>query len=248
MTDEVLLARCRDGAAPEDRFRPHRLPRPGADLLVFFRDREISDRVGFRYAALEPAAAVEDFLAYAMAVHESAAQDGPDPSVLVVALDGENPWQTYADAGEAFLTALYSAVAGQADLAFATPSELLAGLDVRSLATLDRLAAGSWVDGDLTTWAGQPAQNEAWDALEAARHDLAASASSAATAWHSLWAAEGSDWFWWFGTGHTSPEDTAFRATFLVHLRNTYLARGAPAPPALTAALAEADASSAPPP
>jgi hypothetical protein len=42
-------------------------------------------------------------------------------------------------------------------------------------------------------------------------------------AWDSLFAAEGSDWFWWYGTDQTAPAgDKPFDLAFITHIENIY--------------------------
>jgi hypothetical protein len=50
------------------------------------------------------------------------------------------------------------------------------------------------------------------------------------TAWRSIYAAEGSDWFWWYGGEHTCREETEFDALFRAHLRHVYELLGAHVP------------------
>jgi hypothetical protein len=41
--------------------------------------------------------------------------------------------------------------------------------------------------------------------------------------WEALYAAEGSDWFWWYGTDQTAPAgDKPFDLAFITHLKNIY--------------------------
>ncbi len=48
-----------------------------------------------------------------------------------------------------------------------------------------------------------------------------------------LFAAEASDWFWWFGDDHTSAHDAVFDELFRRHLAAAYRAAGRPVPAAL---------------
>ena len=42
-------------------------------------------------------------------------------------------------------------------------------------------------------------------------------------AWEEMYAAEGSDWFWWYGADQTAPAgDTPFDLGYLAHLKNVY--------------------------
>jgi hypothetical protein len=73
---------------------------------------------------------------------------------------------------------------------------------------LPALHTGSWIDADFHIWIGHPEKNEAWQRIARARADLVASGlgvAEAPSAWESLDAAEGSDWFWWLGIDHHVP-------------------------------------------
>src|SRR5262249_28047215 len=54
-----------------------------------------------------------------------------------------------------------------------------------------------------------------------------------AAAMEHLLAAEGSDWFWWFGEPFHSAEDALFDRLFRSHLEGAWRALGEPVPPAL---------------
>jgi len=222
-------------------FHPYRLER-GASPVLFFRDRTLSDRIGFSYATWDPAAAAADFLARLQAIRAAA----PDDDLVVpVILDGENAWETYPENGAPFLRALAGALAASSVVVM-KPSEVLKTMEPLPLS---RLVAGSWVDGNLRTWIGAPAKNRAWDLLIRIRDELAADiaeapvlsppeilnggAPSAAVAKAALFAAEASDWFWWFGDDHTSAHDAVFDALFRGHLVTACRALGRPVPPEL---------------
>ncbi|HUM01415.1 MAG TPA: glycoside hydrolase [Thermoanaerobaculia bacterium] len=222
-------------------FHPYRLER-GASPVLFFRDRVLSDRIGFSYATWDPAAAAADFLARLHAIRAAV----PDDDLVVpVILDGENAWETYPENGAPFLRAL-AAILATNGVVVMKPSDVLRAMEPRPL---PRLVAGSWVDGNLRTWIGAPAKNRAWDLLIQIRDGLAAEVAAApalsppeilkggappaAVAKAALFAAEASDWFWWFGDDHTSAHDAVFDALFRAHLVTACRALGHPVPPEL---------------
>jgi hypothetical protein len=177
-----------------------------------------------------PAAeAVSDFLSGVRTA--AAAAKGPVPTVCVF-LDGENCWEHYRDGGEPFLTALVDALSEAEDIDAVTVSEALAAADAEgTVGRLDRLAPGSWIRGDLDTWAGHPEKNQAWrrlagaaDALDEARSNL--DPVRVATAHERLLRAEGSDWFWWLGDDHPTPWKREFDSLFRAHVASVYEALG----------------------
>jgi alpha-amylase/alpha-mannosidase (GH57 family) len=216
--------------ADERLYQPWLVNTGARDVAMFFRDRDLSDRIGFTYSHMPAEAAVDDLLA-GLEHRRAALADGPH--IVTLALDGENPWASFADGGDAFLRTLYGRLPATPGLVMTTFEDYLANHPPQR--RLPHLATGSWIHGDLTTWIGDPAHNQAWDLVAMARADLVAAApdpTSADIAWRSLWAAEGSDWFWWYGHRHSAAEEPVFDATFRRHLANTYLARGA-RPPAV---------------
>ena len=162
-------------------------------------------------------------------------------------LDGENAWESYPDNGAPFLRALAAALAARQDFEVVTPTEALQRLAAPP-ASLERVVAGSWVDGNLATWIGAPPKNKAWSLLHAAREALGGEIAAApvvspaevlngdatpAAAKAALFAAEASDWFWWLGDDHSSAHDAVFDALFRRHLAAAYRAAGRPVPPEL---------------
>lgn len=207
MADQALLERSdRDG--PADLRRPWRTP---DGLALLFRDRDLSDRIGFRYQYWEAAAAVRDLLAGAGA-----------HGVVPIALDGENPWEAYPDAGEGFLTALCDS--GR----LVAVGEAVASPGGR----IHRLHTGSWINGDLRIWAGAPEDRVGWSMVASARRAWEATGCPDA-AWPHLAAAEGSDWFWWFGPEFSTENHHLFDGLFRGHLRAAWRAMGLEPPASL---------------
>ncbi|HEV8322965.1 MAG TPA: glycoside hydrolase family 57 protein [Myxococcota bacterium] len=220
-TDEGNLRRT-PGAERADHRRPYRL----GDVLLLFRDRDLSDRIGFRYAKAPPEEAAADFVA--------GVAGAPDGAVVTVALDGENPWETYPDRGERFLAALHGALARSGRVRCTTPSSLLAEGALGAAPALPTIHAGSWIESSFRIWIGQPEENRAWELLGEAREAAeAAGGEGRARSLEHLLAAEGSDWFWWFGTDFSTEQADLFDLLFRAHLRASYEARGSEPPAAL---------------
>jgi len=238
-SDEALLFSSRageDSVRRDDLFRPLAFATPDGELPIFFRDHELSDRIGFTYSSWPAEAAVRDFLRRLDEVRAAVPFEEP---VVAVILDGENPWENYAGAGEPFLRALYQEIAAHPRLQMATMSEALqrSGDEARkrgeSLPRLRRLARGSWIDGNLDTWAGQREKLEGWRLLAQARGLFAGRPLDDLdeTVAQSLRALEGSDWYWWFGDDHFTAHREQFEELFHAHLRRVFRAAGRDAPP-----------------
>ena len=109
-------------------------------------------------------------------------------------------------------------------------------------ATVEPVTSGNHTLKDATNeairdWIGHPEENLAWDMIAQARgaavsaNPLVASALesgepspdvTAEMICRSLYAAEGSDWFWWYGDDHFSPHSDRFDRLFRQHLMNIY--------------------------
>ena len=202
----------------------------GAGVVGFFRNTELSDRIGFRYARWDPKEAVRDLMRSLAAAGEG---------VITVALDGENPWETFADAGGAFRRHLYEALR-QGPVRGVTFDEAAAEPVV---GTVEELHSGSWIGANFHIWIGHPADREAWRALAEAREAAEAAPPSAkAAALPHLWAAEGSDWTWWYGDDFHTEWEGAFDALFRAHLKAAWRAIGAEPPASLDRPIGHAGA------
>ncbi|MBE9030820.1 glycoside hydrolase [filamentous cyanobacterium LEGE 11480] len=227
--------------APEKLYQPYRLETPHGDLAIVFRDHRLSDLIGFTYGGMPAAAAATDLVTqlHTIAQNLQAQQDSgttslDEPWLVTIALDGENCWEFYEQDGKPFLESLYSQLSDDANIKLVTVSEYLDQFPPRETLPAAKLHSGSWVDGSFTTWIGDPAKNRAWDLLTTARQTLAnhpeATEATNPEAWEALYAAEGSDWFWWFGEGHSSNQDAMFDQLFREHLMALYQSLNEPIP------------------
>jgi alpha-amylase/alpha-mannosidase (GH57 family) len=234
-TDEGVLARSLREPGKQAHGHPHAHGRKGAEarshavatelrehhgpwaaqdgaLRLLFRDRGLSDRLGFVYSSWPGERAAADLLAQL-----------PDAPVLL-ALDGENPWEAYPDAGEAFLRALLgrARTATCAEMAEEAPR-----------GRVTRIHTGSWIDADFRIWIGHEEDRAGWRLLAEARQAWDAAGRPEAARRHLL-AAEGSDWFWWFGDDFSTPFAGEFDRLFRAHLSAAWRAMGLPVPAALS--------------
>ena len=252
-TDEQILARSmevnlsRDATAvlhaPDDLYQPYALS--GGDLpAVIFRDRVLSDAIGFEYHHGDAAAGAQDFT---RRVEESARRCNDKPRLVTVALDGENPWDYYGEAGLTFLRALYTQLARSDAIITTRLTDYLS--DHPPERQLPRLAAGSWINADFAVWIGQAEDRAAWSLLAEARETVARREAeqppldpeTVRRAWEHIYIAEGSDWCWWFGTDRTSDQDYLFDGLFRSHLANAYTLIGEPPPAALAHPIGKPD-------
>jgi alpha-amylase/alpha-mannosidase (GH57 family) len=254
-SDEAILARSLGthfaGAGEGARarlaalYQPYRLRRPGGvDLAIVFRDHLLSDLIGFVYSRWDPAQAADDLVARLVGLAgQLSGTNGDGRHLVPIILDGENCWEHYAEDGRAFLDRLYGRLSETPALRCVAVAEHLAAHPPK--AELPRLAAGSWINHNFRVWIGHDEDNAAWDAVSAARDALVAAAERTdggarppadrrAPARQALYAAEGSDWCWWYGDDHHSDHEMEFDALFRGHLLRLYDFIDRPTPSDLT--------------
>jgi alpha-amylase/alpha-mannosidase (GH57 family) len=185
-------------------------PYLAGSLALFFRDRELSDLIGFEYQKWTASEAVEDFVRKL----EKRRKSADDSSIAVIVLDGENPWEYYPGNGVPFLRSLYDRLKRHEGFTLTSLEGYLAKEPAR---TAIDLVPGTWL-GNFSKWVGHPAKNAAWDRLSRARQACGPSEEMAV--------AEGSDWFWWYGEEGKEEFDYLFKA----YLRKAYRNAGVKEP------------------
>jgi alpha-amylase/alpha-mannosidase (GH57 family) len=165
------------------------------NLIVFFRDRELSDLISFEYWRWPE----KDAVSHLLAKLEEKGRGCPREAICVIALDGENPWAGYRENGVPFLRELYGRILQKADI---TPIFLEKYLALSKSPAELEIVPGTWL-GNFSKWVGSPAKNAAWDILARAREKCGPS--------EEMYIAEGSDWFWWCGEENVAEFEALFR-------------------------------------
>ncbi|MFM7204782.1 MAG: glycoside hydrolase [Myxococcota bacterium] len=201
-------------------------PYQTGDVSIFFRQLELSDRVGFSYSHMPGPDAAADLLNRIRGMVSGLRGQGT-PLVPII-LDGENPWEHYSDGGESFLRTLLEGLRLAPDLKAVTFSQ---HLELQPpVARIAELWSGSWIYSNFQIWIGHPEDVAGWSLLRDARTALEQQRRQGLPvpeeAWSSLYAAEGSDWFWWFGDEFSSSAESEFDRLFRVHVKNVYLKLG----------------------
>ncbi len=93
-------------------FQGWRIHYDGAAVNAVFRERPLSDFIGFTASKNDPHEAARHLLHHmthiaSLVPHET--------GLIPLILDGENAWETFRDGGESFLRALYSGIEGASD-------------------------------------------------------------------------------------------------------------------------------------
>ena len=227
------------GASADARaaYRPYAWKAAARTIAVFARDYRLSDLIGFEYGKWNSHDAAANLIAELEAIARDAGEETP---LVTIALDGENCWDSYAYNGYYFLAALYQALEEHAAIRTSTFSAVLADKATKPR-PLERLVAGSWVNGEFSTWIGSPEKNHAWDLLCTAKQNFDLVMASGRLSeerrrgvLRQLCACEASDWFWW--PGPQNPERTveAFDQLFRNDLVALYRLLELPVPGALS--------------
>ncbi len=217
-------------------YRPYSVQgKRGDPVAMIFRDRAISDKVGFTYSGMPGEEAAADFVARVHHIRENLQESGAEgPHLVSVILDGENAWEHYENDGKAFLHTLYQMLSEDPLIETVTPTEFLAlAPEPRPI---EDLHAGSWISADFSTWIGEEEENRAWDYLAETRAFLqkyitgsrqeSVDEEQLEAALEAMMIAEGSDWFWWYGADQTSSDDRAFDEQYRSTLKQVYSALG----------------------
>jgi alpha-amylase/alpha-mannosidase (GH57 family) len=228
-TDQEVLhySLIKSGVDPR-RYSPHTVYvyEGAASLRIFYRDRGLSDKIGFVYSGWEADRAVKDFIQDLKKLRSQLEND-LDNTVIPVILDGENAWEYFPNDGQDFLRQFYQAISEDDELEtvfFRDVAGAIAPIGLKSH------YAGSWINHDFKIWIGHNEDNTAWILLSRARKALAeyqknhseADRRILDDAWQQIYIAEGSDWNWWYGDEHLGEHNEEFDKLFRNHLKIVY--------------------------
>ncbi len=226
-------------------YKPYRVTDGSHDILCFFRDDHLSDKIGFEYSKLYASEAVSDFIKSLEAIYH--ANSGCQSPVVSVILDGENAWEYYPYNAYYFLTELYEALVNNPHIEMTTFSDIVkmsSNKQLIDVQSLPAIAAGSWVYGSFSTWIGSADKNRGWDLLCDAKkcYDKVMlsgvlTAAEIAACERQLAICEGSDWFWWFGDYNSAVSVDSFDRLYRRNLANLYQLLKQPVPHELSMAI-----------
>ena len=142
-------------------YEPYLLRAGNCSLVVFFRDSDISDFIGFEVKPRSPEEArqlAEDVVSRLLRIR----REHPEARVVVIALDGEN-WMFSGPETAVFLDALYGLLEDNKELRTATLSEVLDEVPPRRVLT--SLPTTSWAGGHWV-WTSRAENAEQWKLIE----------------------------------------------------------------------------------
>ncbi|MBD3348167.1 MAG: hypothetical protein GF400_03090, partial [Candidatus Eisenbacteria bacterium] len=203
-SDDGVLERSLPGSlSPDKRYQMYWAWEDGARIAMIFRDHRLSDDIGFNFGKMDGVDAANSMMRSLYGIHRRfASSDGR--YVVPIILDGENAWEWYKHDGKEFFHSWYAQMEEASWVNTVTVREHLDAHE--PVQTLPDLWAGSWIDASFDTWIGEQEENRAWEYLARVRADLDVTAGEGevdpkklALALDEIYAAEGSDWFWWYG-------------------------------------------------
>jgi len=221
-TDEAILAKSKGYAPSLDEASS---PYTYNGKHIFFRNHTLSDKIGFVYSNWNKDDAVNNFIEELSHFRHVLTKEN---AVVTVILDGENAWEYYEDHGEPFLTALFERL-GNTDWINLTTFDEYIDNNKESIPALDKLMPGSWIDGNFNTWINEPVKNKYWEYLfhlnniieNRKANNLIPEKTLLEIEEHFM-IAQGSDWMWWAGEGHSSANDLDFDLLFRNYLTKIY--------------------------
>ena len=234
-SDEDVLggSLVKDLRAPDNRnllYRKYFMETPDKEICLCFRDKKLSDLLGFTYANMAAPAAVSDFIAKLRRIYEQADSD----VVVPVILDGENAWEYYPDGAFPFFAAFYTELVKQDWLEMRTMREIVQDQALPA-GRLNEVRAGSWIYGTFSTWIGHSEKNRGWELLTKTEAETLAVWDKLDTERRealraAMHVAQGSDWFWWYGDDHFSVQAGEYDSLFRSRLIQAYNIAGLPVP------------------
>ena len=234
-------------------YKPYKVSDGKNEIVCFFRDDRLSDKIGFEYSKMHSTDAVRDFIQTLEHIHDTY-QKLENPVVSVI-LDGENAWEYYPYNGYYFLTELYEALANHPNIEMVTQSEILQAIKTPEKSpfkilceSLPEISAGSWVYGTFSTWIGSVDKNRGWDLLCDAKkaYDIVMKSGKLnekekKLCEDQLSVCEGSDWFWWLGDYNSAASISSFDRLYRRNLTNLYVLLKQPIPICLAAPISKED-------
>lgn len=227
-TDEQILAKTLNSHhLPGDSlYRAYIYDTTHGALNLFFRDRKLSDNIGFVYSRMTAEDASSHFVNTLHDIRRHLdEQHSRSDYIVPIILDGENAWEYYPEDGYNFLTKLYEKLESDPLIEVVTFSEYLNRH--KDLPHLQNIHPGSWINANFKIWIGHDEDNTAWDFLSEAREIFEKNKenlpeSDKAAILKSLYIAEGSDWCWWYGDEHSTEFSFEFDELFRNYIKDIY--------------------------
>ncbi|HLV59892.1 MAG TPA: glycoside hydrolase family 57 protein [Fredinandcohnia sp.] len=231
--EEILLRSVPPPADPAAIYRPWKVRAGAGEIHLLFRDRRLSDRIGFTYARAAPHDAVDDLFGEVSRIDSGFRGHR---ALVPIILDGENPWEYYPGSGEGFLEELFGRLARREEgIGTVTVADTMAWDG--PVGRLGRIHPGSWIEANFRIWIGHIEDVRAWNLVGEAKAAVDRATGrgdreAVEAARPFLLRAEASDWFWWYGEDFATETRTDFDLLFRNHVQAVFRALGEEPPEA----------------
>ncbi|MEN8154474.1 MAG: glycoside hydrolase family 57 protein [Acidobacteriota bacterium] len=221
-TDEKILHKSKIRAGEDvSYFMPWIVE--GKNIKIFFRDNYLSDQIGFFYKNGDQGKNAKDLFDKII----SSGKSGDEEIVVPIILDGENAWEYYSGSGRVFLKEFFRLVAESDNAECVTFSEASSS----DHGVMEKLAAGSWINGNFNIWIGDEEDRRAWKLIRETKlilenrwKDIPVSDQNEIK--EHIKIAQGSDWFWWYGSENHTDDLETFDRLFRENLIKALLIAG----------------------
>lgn len=221
-SDEEILFKTLQKSNKETLYTPYSIKTENGNINLFFRDKYLSDLIGFEYSKKSATEAATNFVSHLKNIYLNAQKS----VVVPVILDGENAWEFYPNNAKDFFHTLYTLLSKEkwCELTLFDDIENIESLENT---TLHRLSSGSWINGNFDIWIGSTQKNRAWELLDMTKFAYdkkkeLLDEQSIKSIDKEFLIALGSDWFWWYGDDHYTELNHQFDDQFRAHLKNIY--------------------------
>ena len=221
-SDEEILAKTLYDSNKELLYKPYTLKTENGDVNLFFRDKYLSDLIGFDYSKRSAKEAASDFVSHLKNIYLNASSS----PIVPVILDGENAWEFYPNNAQDFFEELYKLLDAQTWCETVLFDEVPEIKDLE-FTQLKTLGSGSWINGNFDIWIGSEEKNQAWELLDLTKNSFDEVKNSLdeitlKKVEKEFMIALGSDWFWWYGDDHHTELNHQFDEQFRAHLKNVF--------------------------
>ncbi|QKF83239.1 glycoside hydrolase family 57 protein [Halarcobacter ebronensis] len=221
-SDEEILFKTLNSSKKEALYKPYYLDTKEGRVNLFFRDKYLSDLIGFEFSKKSAKAAAGDFVSHLKNIYYNAQES----VVVPVILDGENAWEFYPNNAQNFFEELYKLLSAQSWCELTLFDEISKCEDLKAN-SLYWLASGSWISGNFDIWIGSGEKNRAWELLDMTKLSFDGIKENLSEELiekinKEFLVALGSDWFWWYGDDHYTELNHQFDEQFRAHLKNIF--------------------------
>ncbi len=222
-SDEEILFKSLNLFDKKALYKPYRLDLEGEEINIFFRDKYLSDLIGFDFSKKEPKEAAQDFINHLKNIY----LDSKESCIVPIILDGENAWDFYKNNAWDFFEELYSLLEKETSWCKTILFDETENIEDLKAEKLSTLATGSWINGNFDIWIGSCEKNKAWQLLDTVKNNFDVQKENLDKETiekidEEFLIALGSDWFWWYGDDHHSDVNHYFDEQFRFHIKNIY--------------------------